>query len=503
MKAVICAIAKYEYDYIKEWVEYHLDLGFDKIIIYDNNDLDGERYDELLSEYIKSEQVEIRDVRGRRAMQRVVYNEFYHEGNFDWVAIIDIDEFISPNRTKYKNIKEFIEKNSNADAIYLYWQTYGDAGKTYPNKTNTRKKNQQISILNQYNIPADKNSLIDNALKRQNAWGKSIIKKDLPIKYLHEHFVTDPYTLNYVDCFGDKTDPYLFYPDINYVESTYKECYIKHLYTKSLYEYVDCKVRRPAANSMGEMHFPTKYFKVNEINEEKRKYMESIGYKMEFIFRPDAYVIIEVKNLDEYYKLKPYIINIINLCSCRFNLCVTENQEAVDVIYDELSGAFNECSIYFSKKYDTLSEFYSIFYDNRKNILDHTNCIMHMNIPYGVDIDAYIQEFIDPVFSKDRLELNCKRIFNTNKSIYVSKSSIIKIDKEDETLKEFNNILNKIDEKSSIQYVAFTGNFIVKTKDVMLWKQKYNKISKEINDPNILLYFISNMFNNFLFTENK
>ena len=38
MKAVICAIAKFEYNYIYEWVEYHLNLGFDKIVIYDNND---------------------------------------------------------------------------------------------------------------------------------------------------------------------------------------------------------------------------------------------------------------------------------------------------------------------------------------------------------------------------------------------------------------------------------------------------------------------------------
>ena len=152
MKAVICAIAKYEYNYIREWVEYHINLGFDKIVIYDNNDLNGERYDELLSDFIKNEQVELRDVRDERAMQRVVYNAFYQEDDFDWVAFIDIDEFISPNRTKYKNIKKFLEKNSNSDAIFLYWQTYGDSGKTYPIKTNPRKKsakktNREVLIL--------------------------------------------------------------------------------------------------------------------------------------------------------------------------------------------------------------------------------------------------------------------------------------------------------------------------------------------------------------------
>ena len=36
----ICCIAKNENYYINDWVKYHLDLGFDHIYIYDNNDGD-------------------------------------------------------------------------------------------------------------------------------------------------------------------------------------------------------------------------------------------------------------------------------------------------------------------------------------------------------------------------------------------------------------------------------------------------------------------------------
>ena len=495
MKAVICAIAKFEYNYIYEWAEYHLNLGFDKIVIYDNNDPDGERYDDLLSEFIKKGQVELRDVRGKRAMQRVVYNEFYHEGDFDWVAIIDIDEFISPNKEKYKNIKEFIEKNSDSDAIFLYWQTYGDAGKTYP----TDEK--QVSILEQYNIPSDKNSLIDNAIKRQNAWGKSIIKSKLPIKYLHEHFVTDPHNLKYVDCFGNYVSPYLFYPEEKFVESTYSECYIKHLYTKSLYEYIECKVKRPAANAIGKMHFPSKYFKVNEINEEKRKYLESIGYKMEFVFRPDAYVIIEVKNLNEYNKLKPYIYNIINLCSCRFNLCVTEETSSTDTIYNELADMFNECAVYSYDKKNVLTAFNTIFSDDRKNVVEHSNCVIHMNIPYNVDIDDYIQEYIDPLFNKTNIEHNFTRLFNSNKSLYVAKKSIYNVDENNEHFIKYTDLLNEIGIKTKLSVIAETGNFIAKTNDILEWKNVYYKLEDELQDPELLLYFISGMFDSFIYTN--
>lgn len=42
-KLILCAIAKCENKYIMEWIGYHFRLGFDKIVIYDNNDENGER----------------------------------------------------------------------------------------------------------------------------------------------------------------------------------------------------------------------------------------------------------------------------------------------------------------------------------------------------------------------------------------------------------------------------------------------------------------------------
>ena len=36
MNVWLMAMAKYEQDYIYDWVKYHLNLGIDKIIIIDN-----------------------------------------------------------------------------------------------------------------------------------------------------------------------------------------------------------------------------------------------------------------------------------------------------------------------------------------------------------------------------------------------------------------------------------------------------------------------------------
>ncbi len=41
-RIALCCIAKMENDYIRFFVEYYQRLHFDKVIIYDNNDPDGE-----------------------------------------------------------------------------------------------------------------------------------------------------------------------------------------------------------------------------------------------------------------------------------------------------------------------------------------------------------------------------------------------------------------------------------------------------------------------------
>ena len=43
MKIVLVLIYKEENNYINEWIKWHLSLGFDKIVIYDNSDSKDEK----------------------------------------------------------------------------------------------------------------------------------------------------------------------------------------------------------------------------------------------------------------------------------------------------------------------------------------------------------------------------------------------------------------------------------------------------------------------------
>ena len=53
-KIALFCIAKMENDYIRFFVEYYKNLHFDKIFIYDNNNTDGEKFEEVINDYIQS-----------------------------------------------------------------------------------------------------------------------------------------------------------------------------------------------------------------------------------------------------------------------------------------------------------------------------------------------------------------------------------------------------------------------------------------------------------------
>ena len=74
---LLCAIAKNENNYIREWVEWYKRLGFTKILLCDNNDVDGETFYESIPVYITSNFVEVLNYRGKTRQQIPAYRDAY------------------------------------------------------------------------------------------------------------------------------------------------------------------------------------------------------------------------------------------------------------------------------------------------------------------------------------------------------------------------------------------------------------------------------------------
>lgn len=127
-KLAICAIEKLENLYLREWVEYYYNMGIDNIILYDNNDLDGEYPHWVIGDYISNGFVKYENVRGKHRYQLDAYNDCYLKYNkdYEWIGFLDIDEFWYLNDSL--RIKDFFndERFPDCCGVFVNWLCYGD-----------------------------------------------------------------------------------------------------------------------------------------------------------------------------------------------------------------------------------------------------------------------------------------------------------------------------------------------------------------------------------------
>lgn len=133
----IAAIFKNEATYFKEWIEYHRLVGVDHFYLYNNGSTD--RFLDVLRPYIQEGIISLIDwpdghVPPEKANE--LYSWVHHTqvpayedacrrsaGDTQWLAIIDIDEFMVP--TSSPTMKPLLEKYRDAPGIMLFWHIYG------------------------------------------------------------------------------------------------------------------------------------------------------------------------------------------------------------------------------------------------------------------------------------------------------------------------------------------------------------------------------------------
>lgn len=122
----VCAIAKNEGPYFKEWIEWHLNHGVEKFYIYDNESTDDTK--SILNPYIKSGIVDYKYWPGHRR-QLAAYDDCLENNRFTsrWIAFIDLDEFIVP--IKDASIPKFLARFESFAAVEINWLIYGSSGR--------------------------------------------------------------------------------------------------------------------------------------------------------------------------------------------------------------------------------------------------------------------------------------------------------------------------------------------------------------------------------------
>ena len=127
----VVAIAKDEDPYLLEWLAYHLALGVDHIVLYDN----GSRVPiasqiSTLGAWGFVSVRQWRDVAGKDS-QLEAYAHYLrnYRRRFEWTAAIDLDEFIC--LPQHETIQNFLAGFDHANGIVINWRYFGSSGQTH------------------------------------------------------------------------------------------------------------------------------------------------------------------------------------------------------------------------------------------------------------------------------------------------------------------------------------------------------------------------------------
>jgi len=255
-KILLCTIAKNENKYIEEFVQHYRNMKVDNIFIYDNNEVDGENFDDILKNEIENNFIKIINIRGLKTPQKKAlnhcykYNKYYYE----WVAFYDIDEFLYLSNHTY--INDFLSSPifEKCQSIIINWKYYGDNDKLFYEPKPLKERFTE-PITSYENLIKDK--FLYSA-------AKSIVRGGLFI--IWGHF--PHYFKNTVNCRpnGSILENYFSPPDLS-------NAYIKHYTTKSTEEYID-KLNKGDVyenSNISFMKFKIKYyyFLINKITKQK------------------------------------------------------------------------------------------------------------------------------------------------------------------------------------------------------------------------------------------
>ena len=236
IKVCLCVMGKEENLYAKEFINHYKQLGYNHIFLYDNNNINGEKFEDVLKEEISEGFVSIINFRGKKGkigklggIQLEIYYHCYENNNkkYDWLSFFDFDEFLVI-KPKNQSIQNFLynKRYNNCDTIKINFLYYSDNEHLYYSNK---------SVQERFRIPLYKHY--------GNKVIKSTIRGNLKENYWKKNFCAHTSLMKYRTC--DSTGNLTRYNSF-IIKVNFSFAYLKHYYTKSVEEYCH-KIKRGEA----------------------------------------------------------------------------------------------------------------------------------------------------------------------------------------------------------------------------------------------------------------
>jgi hypothetical protein len=128
---VICAVFQDETFYLKQWIEFHKQMGVDHFYLYNNSSSDD--YLDILKPYMEQGLVDLiewnvvthNQKEYLALLQIPAYNHALNivKNTAHWAAFIDLDEFLCPVR--HDSMVALLEEYQECAGLAINWQTFG------------------------------------------------------------------------------------------------------------------------------------------------------------------------------------------------------------------------------------------------------------------------------------------------------------------------------------------------------------------------------------------
>lgn len=270
MEVVVCAMAKNEHKYINEWVEHYINLGVDKIYIYDNDDLDKPYIKDFINQKFLHKCV-IKNIRGqqRPKLQHDIYTGFYikYGKTFDWCLFCDIDEFLFGITNFHSWLMQ--PQFRNAKQIRVKWKLFGDDNLVIRDLS----KGVVDTFKNEVKTSLNRNLKDKGNLENQ---GKMLVRGSLNNVVIRSpHFASFKTRDNVIPSILPSGK--LSFSKVVIQEDYSKEkVFLHHYMTKSLSEFVEQKLKRTDA-VFGNTIALDYYWRINKKTLEKLEFLKNMG----------------------------------------------------------------------------------------------------------------------------------------------------------------------------------------------------------------------------------